>query len=53
MGLMPCHLDALAHVAEGDIRVGIFHHAGPVVLAPDEFQSSLVTEVSSQGVVIM
>ena len=53
MGLMPHHLDALAHVAGGDIGVGIFHHAGPVVLAPDEFQSSLVTEVSSQGVVVM
>ena len=53
MGLMPCHLDALAHVAGGDIGVGIFHHAGPVVLASDEFQSSLVTEVSSQGVIVM
>ena len=53
MGLMPCHLDALAHVAGGDIGVGIFHYARPVVLAPDEFQSSLVTEVSSQGVVVM
>ena len=53
MGLMPHHLDALAHVAGGDIGVGIFHHAGPVVLAPDEFQSPLVTEVSSQGVVVM
>ena len=53
MGLMLHHLDALAYVTGGDIRVGIFHHAGPVVLAPDEFQSPLVTEVSSQGVVMM
>ena len=53
MGLMPCHLDVLAHVAGGDIGVGIFHHAGPVVLALDEFQSPLVTEVSSQRVIVM
>ena len=48
MGLMPHHLDVLAHVAGGDIGVGIFRHARPVVLVPDEFQSPLVTEVSSQ-----
>ena len=53
MGLMPHHLDVLAHVAGGDIGVSIFHHARPVVLALDEFQSSLVTEVSSQRVVMM
>ena len=50
---MSHHLDVLAHVAGGDIGVGIFHHTRPVVLAPDEFQSPLVTEVSSQGLVMM
>ena len=33
--------------------MSIFHYARPVVLALDEFQSPLVTEVSSQGVVMM
>ena len=53
MGLMPHHLDALAHVAGGDIGVSIFCYARLVVLAPDEIQSPFVTEVSSQGVVMM
>ena len=53
MGLMPHHLDVLAHVTGGDIEVGIFHHARPVVLAPDKLQSPLVTEVSSQRVIVM
>ena len=53
MRFMPHHLDVLAHVTGGDVGVSIFHHARPVVLALDELQSSLVTEVSSQGVVIM
>ena len=50
---MPHHLDVLVYVAGGDVEVGIFHYAGPVVLAPDELQSPLVTKVSSQRVVMM
>ena len=53
MGLMPHHLDVLAHVTGGDVGVGIFHHARSVVLALDELQGPLVTEVSSQRVIMM
>ena len=49
MELMPCCLDVLAHVAGGDIGVSIFCYARPVVLVPDELQSSCVTEVQPGG----
>ena len=53
MGLMPHYLDVLAHVTRGDVGVGILHYARLVVLTSDELQHSLVTEVSSQGVVVV